>query len=85
MEYKGVLSFIVIFVTLLALIGVSRFVHHNLTLCSESPPNSSQGSSPPFPWSRGPPSIEGDKQLEQLERDDAAVELDGRILPPSLL
>ena len=30
MEYKGVLSFIVIFVTLLALIGVSRFVHQRI-------------------------------------------------------
>ena len=53
-------------------------------LSLKSPPNSSQGPPPPFPWSRGPPSIKGDvKQLKQLERDhDDAVELDGRHLPP---
>merc|ERR1711971_500999 len=46
-----------------------------------------KGPSPPFPWSRGPPSIKGDgKQLEQLERDpDDAVGLDGWPLSPPLI
>ena len=35
MEYKGVLSFIVIFVTLLALIGVSRFVHQRISTTTQ--------------------------------------------------
>ena len=52
---------------------------------SKSPPYSSQGPSPPFPWSRGAPSIAGYKPLEQLERDLFALELDGRLLPPPLL
>ena len=35
MEYKGVLSFIVIFVTLLTLIGVSRFVHQRISTTTQ--------------------------------------------------
>ena len=87
MENRGILSFIVIFVILLALIGVSRFVHQKIvtTLQNHHLSNFSQGPSPPFPRSRRPPPIEGDKPLEQLEWDDVTVQLDGRLLPPSLL
>ena len=80
MEYRGFLAFVVIFFSLLILIGFSRFASFHPP--SFVWPTSSQGNPPSLPWSRGSPSIQ---PLAQLERDDVAFELDGRNLPSSFL